>query len=122
MLAIRKELSRRAQEFRSIQKRMLVRFKDKSPAPMANMDTLMETAYAEIMGLADRWEEEQVSGQARRSRACCLLKQYMSSPCFWDELPGSCTTAEVMCGDVDRGITCRADWMLLPLPWAVRRS
>ena len=66
VLAIRKELSRRAQELRSIQKRMLVRFKDKSPAPMGNMDTLMENTYGEIMTLADQWEEEQVRYAADR--------------------------------------------------------
>ncbi|KAJ8377428.1 hypothetical protein AAFF_G00260330 [Aldrovandia affinis] len=38
-------LSERAVQFRAIQRRLLTRFKDKTPAPLQNLDTLMEGTY-----------------------------------------------------------------------------
>ena len=78
VIAVRKELSRAAQELRSVQKRLLVRFKDKNPMPLGNMDTLLETTYSRISDLSSTWEEEQVSASStdrRRlpgSNASCL--------------------------------------------------
>lgn len=78
VIAVRKELSRAAQELRSVQKRLLVRFKDKNPMPLGNMDTLLETTYSRISDLSSTWEEEQVSASStdrRRlpgSKASCL--------------------------------------------------
>ena len=35
-------MGQRAAQFRSIQKRLLARFKDKTPTPLTNLDTLLE--------------------------------------------------------------------------------
>jgi len=61
VLLTRQELSRRAQEMRSVQKRLLMRFKDKNPAPLGNMDTLLEDTYSKISGLSNQWEQEQAA-------------------------------------------------------------
>nr|XP_046171019.1 protein PTHB1 isoform X3 [Oncorhynchus gorbuscha] len=50
-------LSERAVQFRAIQRRLLTRFKDKTPAPLQNLDTLMEGTYRQVIALADAAEE-----------------------------------------------------------------
>ncbi|XP_062843657.1 protein PTHB1 [Trichomycterus rosablanca] len=50
-------LSERAVQFRAIQRRLLTRFKDKTPAPLQNLDTLMEGTYRQMIALADAAEE-----------------------------------------------------------------
>ncbi|XP_030639011.1 protein PTHB1 [Chanos chanos] len=50
-------LSERAIQFRAIQRRLLTRFKDKTPAPLQNLDTLMEGTYRQVIALADAAEE-----------------------------------------------------------------
>ncbi|XP_047662137.1 protein PTHB1 isoform X3 [Tachysurus fulvidraco] len=50
-------LSERAVQFRAIQRRLLTRFKDKTPAPLQNIDTLMEGTYRQVIALADAAEE-----------------------------------------------------------------
>ena len=44
----REMLSQRAQQFRAIQRRLLTRFKDKTPTPLQNMDTLLEGTYQQV--------------------------------------------------------------------------
>ncbi|KAK7157146.1 hypothetical protein R3I93_008577 [Phoxinus phoxinus] len=46
-------LSERAVQFRAIQRRLLTRFKDKTPGPLHNLDTLMEGTYRQVLALAD---------------------------------------------------------------------
>ncbi|MGH0128455.1 UNVERIFIED_CONTAM: hypothetical protein FKN15_009244 [Acipenser sinensis] len=41
-------LSERAVQFRAIQRRLLTRFKDKTPAPLQNLDTLMDGTYRQV--------------------------------------------------------------------------
>ncbi|KAJ7985514.1 hypothetical protein DPEC_G00352840 [Dallia pectoralis] len=50
-------LSERAVQFRAIQRRLLTRFKDKTPAPLQNLDTMMEGTYRQVIALADAAEE-----------------------------------------------------------------
>jgi Bardet-Biedl syndrome 9 protein len=52
--ALNRELEERATQFRAIQKRLLVRFKDRNPAPLANLDLLLQGTHAQLMELADR--------------------------------------------------------------------
>lgn len=49
----REMLSQRAQQFRAVQRRLLTRFKDKTPTPLQNMDTLLEGTYQQILAIAD---------------------------------------------------------------------
>lgn len=41
-------LSERAAQFRAIQRRLLTRFKDKTPAPLQNLDTLLDATYTQV--------------------------------------------------------------------------
>ena len=41
-------LDQRAQQFRVIQKRLLTRFKDKTPSPLAHLDTLLDGTYKQV--------------------------------------------------------------------------
>ncbi|XP_077454398.1 protein PTHB1 isoform X3 [Stigmatopora argus] len=50
-------LSERAAQFRAIQRRLLTRFKDKTPAPLQNLDTLLDATYTQVMLLAEEAEE-----------------------------------------------------------------
>ncbi|XP_064199426.1 protein PTHB1 isoform X1 [Anguilla rostrata] len=53
-------LAERAVQFRAIQRRLLTRFKDKTPAPLQNLDTLMEGTYRQVIALADAAEENRM--------------------------------------------------------------
>ncbi|XP_061573971.1 protein PTHB1 [Cololabis saira] len=50
-------LSERAVQFRAIQRRLLTRFKDKTPAPLQNLDTLLDATYTQVMALAEAAEK-----------------------------------------------------------------
>ncbi|PNJ46934.1 protein PTHB1 isoform X3 [Pongo pygmaeus] len=52
-------LSQRAVQFRAIQRRLLARFKDKTPAPLQHLDTLLDGTYKQVIALADAVEENQ---------------------------------------------------------------
>ncbi|XP_049980871.1 protein PTHB1 isoform X1 [Alexandromys fortis] len=52
-------LSERAVQFRAIQRRLLTRFRDKTPAPLQHLDTLLDGTYKQVMALADAVEENQ---------------------------------------------------------------
>ncbi|XP_005112298.1 protein PTHB1 [Aplysia californica] len=54
-------LAQRASQFRTIQKRLLTRFKDKTPAPLQNLDTLLEGTYRQILALADAVDENSMA-------------------------------------------------------------
>lgn len=41
-------LAQRASQFRAVQLRLLTRFKDKTPAPLTNLDTLLEGTYRQV--------------------------------------------------------------------------
>ncbi|XP_031808804.1 protein PTHB1 isoform X2 [Sarcophilus harrisii] len=50
-------LSERAIQFRAIERRLLTRFKDKNPAPLQHLDTLLDGTYKQVIALADTAEE-----------------------------------------------------------------
>ncbi|XP_047217820.1 protein PTHB1 isoform X2 [Girardinichthys multiradiatus] len=50
-------LSERAVQFRAIQRRLLTRFKDKTPAPLQNLDSLLDATYNQVITLAEAAEE-----------------------------------------------------------------
>ncbi|XP_058152772.1 protein PTHB1 isoform X1 [Dasypus novemcinctus] len=52
-------LSERAVQLRAIQRRLLTRFKDKTPAPLQHLDTLLDGTYKQVIALADAVEENQ---------------------------------------------------------------
>ncbi|XP_019393982.1 PREDICTED: protein PTHB1 isoform X2 [Crocodylus porosus] len=54
-------LSERAIQFRAIERRLLTRFKDKTPAPLQHLDTLLEGTYRQVIALADAAQENQAN-------------------------------------------------------------
>ncbi|NXJ70460.1 PTHB1 protein, partial [Rostratula benghalensis] len=57
----RELLAERAVQFRAIERRLLTRFKDKTPAPLQHLDTLLEGTFREVIALADAAEENQAN-------------------------------------------------------------
>ncbi|XP_022534824.2 protein PTHB1 isoform X3 [Astyanax mexicanus] len=85
-------LSERAVQFRAIQRRLLTRFKDKTPAPLQNLDTLMEGTYRQVIALADAAEENRaclVQAFSRLRSATHLLILLVS---LWQGLSADQTT------------------------------
>jgi Bardet-Biedl syndrome 9 protein len=62
-------LAKRAHQLRVIEKRLLVRVKDRNPAPMANLELLFDGTYAQLTALAEQAESAQ---QQRRFYATRL--------------------------------------------------
>uniref|UniRef100_A0A3B4AGT7 Uncharacterized protein n=1 Tax=Periophthalmus magnuspinnatus TaxID=409849 RepID=A0A3B4AGT7_9GOBI len=80
-------LSERAVQFRAIQRRLLTRFKDKTPAPLQNLDTLLDATYNQMMSLAEAAEETQAELEqafARLRSGTHLLVLLLS---LWQGLP-----------------------------------
>uniref|UniRef100_A0AAV2MF42 Bardet-Biedl syndrome 9 n=1 Tax=Knipowitschia caucasica TaxID=637954 RepID=A0AAV2MF42_KNICA len=80
-------LSERAVQFRAIQRRLLTRFKDKTPAPLQNLDTLLDATYNQMMSLAEAAEEIQTQldqAFARLRSGTHLLVLLLS---LWQGLP-----------------------------------
>jgi Bardet-Biedl syndrome 9 protein len=48
LVSLQEQLAQRAAQFRSIEKRLLSRFKDKTPTPLTNLDTLLEGTYRQL--------------------------------------------------------------------------
>jgi len=64
-------LGERAHQFRSIQKRLLVRFKDRNPSPLCNVDLLFEDTYRQLIKMADSVDEHQRQLQAASNNLTC---------------------------------------------------
>jgi len=47
------ELEKLSSLYRAIQKRLLLRFKDKNPAPLNNLDLLLKSVYQKIMNISN---------------------------------------------------------------------
>lgn len=52
-------LNDRAHQFRIIQKRLLVRFKDRNPAPLNNLDTIMSGTFNQLVDIGNQVEKIQ---------------------------------------------------------------
>ena len=52
-------LNDRAHQFRMVQKRLLVRFKDRNPTPLGGLDALMKELYASLLTTSDTVQESQ---------------------------------------------------------------
>ena len=83
---IEKMLEERASQFRAIQRRLLTRFKDKTPAPLANLDTLLDGTYRQLLALADAVEDNrrvQMQTAAALSAATRIVNLLIS---LWQDM------------------------------------
>ncbi|KRX10421.1 hypothetical protein PPERSA_10520 [Pseudocohnilembus persalinus] len=55
----KEQLDKKTIEFRTIQKRLLTRFKEKNPAPLNNLDLLLQKSYEDLILLANKTESIQ---------------------------------------------------------------
>lgn len=47
------QLVNRALQFRAVQRRLLTKFKDKTPSPLTNFDNLLDGTYKQIIQLTE---------------------------------------------------------------------
>eukprot|EP01006_Ploeotia_vitrea_P019880 TRINITY_DN52130_c0_g1_i1.p1 TRINITY_DN52130_c0_g1~~TRINITY_DN52130_c0_g1_i1.p1 ORF type:complete len:444 (-),score=260.64 TRINITY_DN52130_c0_g1_i1:21-1352(-) len=77
-----KALEQQAHQFRVVQKRLLMRYKDKNPTPLGHLDTLLMQSYESLMQNGDRAKELQENMALAANRLSCatnlllLLVQY----------------------------------------------
>ncbi|MGB1596928.1 MAG: hypothetical protein ACPIOQ_29490, partial [Promethearchaeia archaeon] len=57
--ATHQELERSAGQMRVVEKRLLVRFKDRNPAPLKDLDTLLQVSFDAIVALSEKGQREQ---------------------------------------------------------------
>ena len=95
-------LAQRASQFRAIQRRLLTRFKDKTPAPLQNLDTLMEGTYRQLLHLADSIEENSISMETSSNALCCGTNLFNYIVKLWTNMSDdeftvleSCVTPQV---------------------------
>ena len=69
-------LSQRASQFRAIQRRLLTRFKDKTPAPLQNLDTLLEGTYRQLLHLAETIQENDLQLEVASNALACATNLF----------------------------------------------
>ncbi|NWU89725.1 PTHB1 protein, partial [Upupa epops] len=79
-------LSERAVQFRAIERRLLTRFKDKTPAPLQHLDTLLEGTFREVIALADAAEENQTNLFQAFSKLKCATHLVIMLISLWQKL------------------------------------
>ena len=70
-------LAERSHQFRAIQKRLLIRFKERNPAPIDCLDKLLEGTYDEILELASLHEQQQHELAELASRLGCGTRLFV---------------------------------------------
>lgn len=69
-------LAQRASQFRAIQRRLLTRFKDRTPAPLQNLDTLLEGTYRQLIHLAETIQENNVALEIAANALTCATNLF----------------------------------------------
>ena len=65
-------MAQRTTQLRSIEKRLLTRFKDKTPVPLTNLDTLMEGTYRHVLETTELIEECQMELARSSNNLSCI--------------------------------------------------
>ncbi|XP_065833993.1 protein PTHB1-like [Oscarella lobularis] len=96
-------LDERAKQFRSIQKRLLTRFKDKTPAPLINLDTLLEGTYRQIMAVGEASEANDVFIKERANALAAGTKLLLHLMRLWINLSATDyqLLESLLCPEVD---------------------
>jgi len=68
------DLNDSSHQFRMIEKRLLVRFKDRNPTPLAGLDTLMRESYNTLVALGDQVQEQQKQLRMQSVSLECLCR------------------------------------------------
>lgn len=67
------ELGKLTEQYTAIQKRLLVRFKDKNPVPLNNLDYLLQLVHSQVASAADLLEESQEELLHSSQRLSCSV-------------------------------------------------
>eukprot|EP00455_Lapot_gusevi_P002755 TRINITY_DN11132_c0_g1_i3.p1 TRINITY_DN11132_c0_g1~~TRINITY_DN11132_c0_g1_i3.p1 ORF type:complete len:360 (-),score=112.53 TRINITY_DN11132_c0_g1_i3:30-1109(-) len=71
------QLENLAHQFRAIQKRLLARYKDKNPAPLKNMDVLMNETYEALLAAGSQLEQAQTDLVSASNRLSCATNFFL---------------------------------------------
>ncbi|KAF0974432.1 hypothetical protein FDP41_006464 [Naegleria fowleri] len=72
------QLDKLAAQFRALQKRLLVRYKDKNPTSINSLDILFDKTYQEILGITKKIEKTQQSlKEASHDLTCSTLLMHI---------------------------------------------
>lgn len=67
------DLSKLTEQYTAIQKRLLVRFKDKNPAPLNNLDYLLQLVHSQVAAAADNLDLSQEELSFSGQRLSCAI-------------------------------------------------
>ncbi|KAK3875683.1 hypothetical protein Pcinc_019466 [Petrolisthes cinctipes] len=68
------QLVQRATQFRAVQRRLLTKFKDKTPTPLTNLDNLLEGTYKQILHITDLINENIKGLEQDGSQLSCVVR------------------------------------------------
>ncbi|XP_045624532.1 protein PTHB1 isoform X3 [Procambarus clarkii] len=68
------QLVHRATQFRAVQRRLLTKFKDKTPTPLTNLDNLLEGTYKQILQITDAINENIMGLEEDGCRLSCVVR------------------------------------------------
>ena len=68
----RTKLAHSTAQLRAIERRLLARFKDKTPTPLTNLDTLMEGTYRHVLEATDEVEVAAEAVTASSNNLACI--------------------------------------------------
>ena len=85
--AIDAKLDLAAHQLRAVQKRLLLRYKDKQPASVAHLDLLIHATFNQLQDLGTTWQHLQ---SCHTCKPGCLAAALPSLPCVWKHHLGSC--------------------------------
>eukprot|EP01034_Spumella_vulgaris_P030819 gene30819-38095_t len=94
-----------AHQYRLVEKRLLVRFKDKNPTPLGGLDALLKETYAKIITAADSIQEQQtrLKAQAREVETFARLIAGMAALKFGMSRGERATFTAHLCPDIKDG-------------------
>jgi hypothetical protein len=81
LLRAASELNDRAHQFRVIEKRLLVRFKDRNPAPLNNLDVLLQNTHEQLIVLGNKVCNCPGDGRTLAPGSCCVRSLALWPPC-----------------------------------------
>ena len=67
-------LTQRMAQFRAIERRLLTRFKDKTPSPLTNLDMLLEGTYKQVQNSCDQVETASRDEEQCGSNLGCIIR------------------------------------------------
>jgi Bardet-Biedl syndrome 9 protein len=70
-------LEQTSAQFRAVQKRLLIKFKDKGPTSLENMDALLEATYKQILNLSDSYLNTQKDLSLTANSLNCMSSLYV---------------------------------------------